>query len=80
MFFGIIIYMYPLDHPEPHFHARYGDFAAVYDLSGNRIEGEMPRKQDRLICAWAEIHAEELAANWAIAEKGEQPYKIDPLR
>lgn len=40
----------------------------------------MPRKQDRLISAWAEIHVDELLANWNISENGEQPYKIDPLR
>lgn len=63
LFFGVVISMYPGDHPVPHFHARFAEYEAVYDLQGNRIAGEMPRKRERLIAAWAEIHADDLAAN-----------------
>jgi len=40
---------------------------------------EMPRKQTRLITAWAELHKEELLANWELAVNEEPLYKIDPL-
>lgn len=80
LFFGIMISMYAKDHPEPHFHARYQKYKAVYDLDGNRINGDMPRRQDRLIAAWAEIHQEDLRANWELAESGVNPVSIDPLR
>lgn len=40
----------------------------------------MPRKQERPIQAWVEIHAEDLRANWDLAESGHNPMKIDPLR
>ena len=40
----------------------------------------MPKKQIKLIAAWAVLHKDELLANWELA-MGEQPlYKIDPLR
>jgi hypothetical protein len=34
----------------------------------------------KLVLAWIEIHQEELLANWALAVKGEQVFKIDPLK
>ena len=56
MFFGIVIQMFSDDHNPPHFHARYQGYRASFDLDGNLREGAMPRKQQRLIAAWAEIH------------------------
>jgi len=29
---------------------------------------------------WIEIHKEELIANWKLAQKGETPFKIEPLK
>ncbi len=47
-FFGIIEY----DHLPPHFHARNGEFEAVFSIeTGNRIKGEIPSKQEKLIQA-----------------------------
>ena len=43
------------------------------------MEGDMPRKQKRLIQAWAELHTEELLADWGLAMAGENVYKIKPL-
>jgi len=43
------------------------------------IEGNIPRKQTRLILAWAELHQEELMANWRLVINGEEPFKIKPL-
>lgn len=80
MFMGIIIRMYWDDHLPPHFHAEYGSHKAAYNLDGDLIAGDMPRKQDKLIAAWAVLHSEELAANWELAGNHEQLYKIDPLR
>ena len=80
MFFGIVIQMFSDDHNPPHFHARYQGYRASFDLDGNLREGAMPRKQQRLITAWTEIHREELEENWKLIEKGEALSKIDPLR
>lgn len=49
-------------------------------MNGELTDGEMPRKQTKLISAWAEIHRDELLANWELAMNEQPLYKIDPLR
>ena len=80
MFYGIVIYMYRADHSPPHFHAYYGDNKAVFDLTGDYMEGDMPAKQRRQIKVWAELHEDELRALWKLAENNEDLYRIDPLK
>lgn len=81
MFYGIIIRMFNNnEHNPPHFHAQYQNFNAVFDMDGELIKGEMPKKQIKLISAWAEIHRDELLANWELAITDQPLYKIDPLK
>jgi len=40
----------------------------------------MPPRQIKHIAAWAEIHKDELIANWDLAMSEQPLYKIDPLR
>ena len=81
MFYGIMIRMYNNnEHNPPHFHAQYQGHKAVFDMDGNLTEGEMPKAQVKLIAAWAEIHREELLANWELAINEEPLYKIEPLK
>lgn len=67
-FFGIIIRMYMevgSPHHEPHFHAYCQDDVAVFSLDPiEEIAGTLPRRQRRLVEAWAELHQAELLANW----------------
>jgi hypothetical protein len=42
--------------------------------------GDLPRKQVRLVLAWAELHQEELMADWRLVMNGEEPFKIQPLQ
>ena len=44
------------------------------------IGGDLPRKQRRLVEAWAEIHQHELLADWERLQAGRPPFKIEPLR
>jgi len=83
MFYGIIIRMYfaPHEHNPPHFHAYYNEFKATIRLDTLEImDGSLPRKQLRLVIAWAELHLDELNADWQLAMNGETPYKIQPLQ
>ncbi|MBQ7597658.1 MAG: DUF4160 domain-containing protein [Clostridia bacterium] len=82
MFFGIIIRMYNngSEHNPPHFHASYQGYNATFFLNGDIKEGDMPMKQRKLIGAWAEIHQDELLANWELAMSEEPLFKIEPLR
>ena len=80
MFFGIIIYMSWNDRNCPHFHAVYQGEDAAFDFHGDALEGNLPTRQKKLIAAWAEIHSEELAANWELAKQDAALFNIDPLR
>ncbi|MGA7878484.1 MAG: DUF4160 domain-containing protein [Desulfoferrobacter sp.] len=42
--------------------------------------GQGTSKQIKLILAWAELHQEELMANWHLVMNGEEPFKIKPLQ
>jgi hypothetical protein len=82
-FFGIIIRMYMEagePHHLPHFHAYNQDDVAVYGLDPlDLVAGSLPRRQRRLVEAWAELHQEELIANWQRLQAGEPPEPIEPL-
>ncbi len=44
----------------PHFHAYYQDAVAVYAIDPvGLLAGELPRRQTRMVEAWAELHQEE---------------------
>jgi hypothetical protein len=83
MFFGIVIRMYlgKKEHNPPHFHAYYQDFKGIFDINSCEMtEGNLPKRQIKLIEAWAELHKDELLADWQLAQNGELPYRIDPLQ
>ncbi len=81
MFYGILIQMFNNnEHNPPRFHAIYGEYRAVFSIEGQVIKGSFPVKQTKLVCAWAEIHKDELIANWQLAINGETLYKIEPLK
>ena len=64
-FFGIVIAMYFDDHGPPHFHARHAEGSAKVRIDTLEvIESSLGRRQLRLILAWAELHQQELSANW----------------
>lgn len=79
-FWGIIIKMYADEHAPPHFHASYGEHKATFSISsGKLMEGRLPKKQERLITAWAAVCKKELIANWNSLTSGKGFKKIDPL-
>ncbi len=81
MFYGIIIRMYNNgENNPPHFPASYQGYYATFSLNGDLMEGEMPKAQCKLINAWAEIHKDELLANWNLAIEEQPLYKIAPLK
>lgn len=67
-------------HHRPHFHAYYQEDAAIYAIDEiELVAGSLPRQQDRLVLAWAEIHQDELAAAWDSLQAGRAPEKVEPL-
>jgi len=84
MFYGIIISMFYLDnkqHHLPHIHVSYQGQEAVISIpNGDLIEGDIKSSKMKLIQAWIEIHQDELMADWELALKGENVFKIEPLK
>lgn len=82
-FLGIIIRMYMevrTQHHLPHFHAYYQNEVAVFTLDPvDLIAGSLPRRQRRLVEAWAELHQNELVADWERLQAGRPALPIDPL-
>ncbi len=79
-FYGIVVSMYGSDHPPPHFHARYGEHEAKIDIAtGEPQAGDLPVRALRLIREWAELHRNELLADWELAQARKELAKIDPL-
>jgi hypothetical protein len=64
-------------HHVPHFHAYCQDEDGIDPVE--LLAGSLPRRQLRLVEAWAELHQEELAADWQLLQDGQAPHRIDPL-
>jgi Domain of unknown function (DUF4160) len=83
-FYGIIIRMYweaNASHHTPHFHAYYQNDVAVFSIEPiELIAGSLPRRQQRLVEAWAELHQQDLLNDWELLQSGQRPQPIDPLR
>jgi hypothetical protein len=67
-------------HNEPHIHAEYSGSEVVVALDGRVLEGSIPKNKMKLLDAWMEIRCDELEANWNLLSKGEQFFRIDPLK
>ena len=83
MFYGVIVYMFALDnrqHHLPHIHVEFqGDEAVIAIASGEVLAGSIPGNKMKLVQAWIEIHRDEIMADWAIAIKGGEIFRIEPL-
>jgi len=83
LFRGISIYMFTeigQPHRLPHFHAYYGEYVASIAINPPvLLEGSLPRRQMRLVLAWAELNQEELEANWERVQKGQTPIRIQGI-
>jgi hypothetical protein len=83
-FFGIIIRMFVEAggaHHKAHFHAYYGEHVGIFGIDEiEHLAGTLPKRQERLVLAWVELHQAELQRNWAALQEGRPPSKIEPLR
>ena len=75
------MYLGKKEHNPPHFHAYYQDYKGIFNIETcEMVDGNIPTRQIRLITAWAELHKDELLADWSLSKNGEKPFNIDPLR
>ena len=64
-FYGILIKMYFREHGVPHFHAIYGEFNGVFEVTTlEMIEGDLPQRAVRMVRDWAEQYKDELRRMW----------------
>ena len=82
--FGIIIRMLTeagSPHHAAHLNANYQDEVGIFTIEPvELIAGSLPRRQSRLVEAWAELHQAELRADWQRLRDGETPEPIEPLK
>jgi hypothetical protein len=82
-FYGITIWMYydEVRHlGRPHFHARYGDDEASFDIESlEPIAGELPTRARRLVAEWAQERRAQLHDNWMRARDHRPLIPIEPL-
>lgn len=68
-------------HHVAHFHAYYQDEIAVFSIEPVELmAGSLPKRQRRLVEAWAELHQAELKADWQRLQEGQRPLPIEPLK
>ncbi len=68
-------------HHAAHFHAYYQDEVGIFSIDPvEMIAGSLPRKQRRLVEAWAELHQAELEVDWRRLQDGQKPVPIEPLK
>ena len=76
-FLGLVIRMCFREHPEAHFHVRYGEWRAV--ASASVLSGALPPRAVGLVAEWATLHRDELRDDWNRARLGLPLEKIAPL-
>jgi hypothetical protein len=73
--------MYYDEHPPPHFHAYYEDFAISVSISNLVVlKGSFPPRALGMVMEWAFQHRQELENNWDLCEKHFPLEKVEPLR
>ena len=82
-FQGIGIYMYTeVDTPHhlPHFHVRYHEYRASFAIDPPvLLAASLPRRQMRLVLAWAELHQQAITENWRRLDQGLPAVRIEGL-
>ena len=81
-FYDILIYMYAKDHNPPHFYAICSDEEAMIDIKNKVVmNGSLPARAIKLVIDWAELHADELMANFIESQQPNPKFKaIKPLK
>ena len=79
-FLGIIIAMYYNDHAPPHFHAKYGEYEIRVNIeTGEIMSGNFPKRAEKLVLEWRQLHVDELIQDWQRAEQRQPLERIEPL-
>lgn len=78
-FLGIVIGIFPREHPPAHFHAVYGEYQITVEIKSGVVRGDFPKRALRHVLEWLDLHQDELLENWLLIQEGHPPKKIAPL-
>ena len=78
-FLGIVIGIFPREHPPAHFHAVYGEYQITIDIESGLVHGDFPKRALRLVFEWLDLHREELLDDWRLVQAGRPANRITPL-
>ena len=78
-FLGIVVAIFPREHPPPHFHAAYGDYQITVTIQDAEVRGDFPRRALKHVLEWRQLHQLELMQAWEQVQKGQIPNRIEPL-
>lgn len=56
-----------------------GGYEITVNINNGTIEGTFPKRALRHVLEWYELHKDELAEDWELCRKQEQPKQIEPL-
>jgi len=78
-FLGMVIGIFPREHPPPHFHAVYGEYQITVEIQDGVVHGDFPKRALRLVLEWLDLHEQELLEAWELIQGGHPVKKIAPL-
>lgn len=79
-FYGLVIKIFYDDHNPPHFHAEYGEYEVLINITTLAImSGRLPARALGMVTEWAALHQGELRGAWERAKELLPPGQIEPL-
>lgn len=58
-----------------------GEYELCIDINEiEKLNGNMPNKQLKMLLGWTALHQEELKENWYLARQKETLFSIEPLK
>lgn len=74
---GVAIRFYPDEHPPPHFHAVFAEFAAQIRIAPPELlRGSLPATKLKAVLSWAGRNREGLMEAWLALEAGRKPRRL----
>lgn len=68
---GVKIFVYPNDHPPPHFHGLLAEHRVVVSIEKMRVMyGTLPKSKLHAVLAWAKPRRAELDTAWRLSQAG----------
>lgn len=75
---GVAIVFYHNDHPPAHFHTKFGEHQAIFEIESLLMtEGFLPIAKRRIVQEWAATRRDALRAAFLLATAGQRVGRIE---